>query len=123
MTPLRVLIASPDDGLRARVRAVVAMTGHQVVLESTTPFDALEACLEGRVEIAILDESMRSMRGSEVAAVLRDLRSRILTIVIHRGELTGDEELLALNPAREGFAEALANVLQGDPGRQARWSR
>jgi DNA-binding response OmpR family regulator len=120
MAALRVLIASPDDELRVRVAAVVAASDHDLTLESSTPFDALEACLEERVDVAILDEALHSMRGSELASVLRDLRSKVVTIVLHRGELTGDEELLALNPARDGFAEALANVLQDVSGRRSR---
>jgi len=111
LNSLRVIIASPDDGLRTHVAAIVARTGHEVVLECGTPFDALEASLEGRADLAILDERLRSVRGSELAALLRDLRSRVTTVVLHRGELAGDEGLLALNPVREGFAEALANVL------------
>ncbi|MDP9344108.1 MAG: hypothetical protein M3Q23_18845 [Actinomycetota bacterium] len=119
MTSLRVLIASPDDELRARVASVVATTRHEVALQYSSPFDALEACLEERVDVAVLDEALRSMRGSELASVLRDLRSKVVTIVLHRDDLSGDEGLLALNPAREGFDKALANVLQ-DAGSRAR---
>jgi CheY-like chemotaxis protein len=113
MSALRVLIASPDEEVRARVSGVVQATGHHVALEYDAPFDALEACLEGRADVAVLDEALRSMRGSEVASVLSDMHSAVVTIVLHRGELTGDEGLLALNPVREGFEGALANVLQG----------
>jgi DNA-binding response OmpR family regulator len=120
MGALRVLIASPDEELRARVAGVVASTEHQVALEMDTPFDALDACLEERADLAVLDEALRSMRGSEVASVLRDLHSKVITVVLHRGELTGDDGLLVLNPAREGFDEALANVLLDAGGRRAR---
>ncbi len=123
MSALRVLIASPDEELRARVAGIFAATGNRVALEFDAPFDALEACLEGRTDVAVLDEALRSMRGSEVAAVLRDLHSPVVTIVLHRGELIGDEGLLALNPAREGFEEALGNVLQDAGGRRAREAR
>ena len=118
MSVLRVLIASPDGELRARVAGVVAATENEVSVELDTPFDALEACLEDRFDVAVLDEALRSMRGSEVASVLRDLHSRVVTVVLHRGELNGDDGLLALNPAREGFDEALANVMRDAVGRR-----
>jgi len=113
MTSLRVLIASPDDAMRARVAEVVSSRDHRIVLESAAPFEALEACLDGNVDVAILDDALRSMRGSEVAAVLGDVRTEVATIVLYRGEVYGDEGFLALNPLREGFDEALANVLDG----------
>jgi len=120
MAELRVLIASPDVGLRARVAGVVTASNHHVALEFDTPFDALEACLEDRVDVALLDEALRSMRGTEVASVLRDVHSPVVTVVLHRGELSADEVLLALNPSREGFEEALGNVLRDAGGRRRR---
>ena len=70
--------------------------------------------------MAVLDEALRSMHGSEVASVLRDLHSPVVTVVLHRGEMTGDDGLLALNPTREGFEDALENVLQDAGSRKAR---
>jgi DNA-binding response OmpR family regulator len=120
MDHLRVLIASPDEHLRARVARVVGLTNNHVALEFDAPFDALEACLEGRADIAVLDEALRSMRGSEVATVLQELHSPVVSIVLHRGELNGDEGLLALDPSRDGFEDALGNVLDDTGGRRTR---
>lgn len=90
---------------------MVAATENEVALQLDAPFDALEACLEDRVDLAALDEALRSMRGSEVASALRELHSKVVTLVLHGGELSGDEGLLVLDPSREGFDEAPANVL------------
>src|SRR5437867_10627066 len=116
MTSLRVLIASPDDALRARVAAVVSTRDHRIVLESALPFEALEACLDGNVDVAILDDALRTTRGSEVAAVLADIRPEVWTIVLQRGELGGDQVFRSLNPYREGSEAAPADLRDGAGG-------
>jgi hypothetical protein len=115
-----VCIASPDEHLRARVGAVVASLGHELTLEAQASFEALEASVEERVDVAILDESLSPTPGSAIAEVLRDVRSSVVTVVIHRGELSGHDALKVLNPLLEGFDEALANVLETAERRRGR---
>src|SRR5438874_772688 len=102
MSDIRVLSASPEDELRARVRTNVTSGGHRAALELPGAMDALDACMQGQVDVAILDQFLSPISGSEIAAMLRDLGSPVSVVVLHRGELSGEEAFTALNPTREG---------------------
>ena len=111
MRRLKVIVASPDDGLSSRVATLLANRGHHVVGQCGTSIEALEACFDESADLAVLDDRLSTVRGSEIAKVLRDLDSPVAAVVIHEGDGSlADEPLLVLDPTRRGFEAALLNI-------------
>ena len=64
--PIRVLVADDEPHIRRLVRTIVESLGGQVVAEAGDGEQALARCLEGDVELAILDINMPRLTGEEV---------------------------------------------------------
>jgi hypothetical protein len=109
---LRVGVATPDAELGPRVAALAEAAGHDVVLVTDAPFDAMEAAFSKEVEVLILDQEIQRLAGTEIAALVRSVSSAVDVVVLHRGELASADDLLVLDPTRPGFDEALSNVLE-----------
>jgi hypothetical protein len=108
---LRVGVATPDPQLAARITLVVTDAGHEMVLVSHSPFDAMEAAFSRSVEVLLLDQELQRLTGSEIATVVRSVGTTASVVVLHRGELASADDLLVLDPTRPGFDDALTNVL------------
>src|SRR5919197_968662 len=108
MRRLKVIVASPDAALLSRVASLLANRGHDVVGRCSTSIEALEACFDETADLAVLDDRLSTVRGSEIAKVLTDIESSVAAIVVHEGNGTlADESLLVLDPGRGGFEAAL----------------
>jgi CheY-like chemotaxis protein len=108
MMPRRVVVASPDPALIERVSSILSDAGHRVVRSCESPFEALDACLEATVDLAVLDQELPSITGAHIAAILGDLGSRVATVVLHRGDPSIlPREVSVLDPDRESFPAAL----------------
>jgi hypothetical protein len=120
MTPaarsLRVAVGSPHPDLAGRLADLVRGSGHEIAIETANPFELMEVCFEKGADLAVVDQDLLRVRGSEIAAILRDLRDPVPAVVLHRGELA-DADLLALDPTRPGFDHAFTNVLDELAGR------
>jgi len=124
--PLRVALGSPHPDLSGRLADLIRQAGHEIAIETANPFELMEVCFEKGADIAVVDQDLLRVRGSEIAAILRDLRQPVPSVVLHRGELA-DADLLALDPTRPGFDSAFTNVLSelardhrsGGPSRRA----
>jgi CheY-like chemotaxis protein len=111
MRRLKVIVASPDAALLSRVASLLANRGHDVVGRCSTSIEALEACFDETADLAVLDDRLSTVRGSEIAKVLTDIESSVAAIVVHEGNGTlADESLLVLDPGRGGFEAALLNI-------------
>jgi DNA-binding NarL/FixJ family response regulator len=111
MRQLKVLVASPDETLSSRTASLLANRGYQVVKRCATSIETLEACFEETADLVVLDDELRTVPGSRIAGVLKDLRSPVAAVVVQRGIGTpADESLLLLDPNREGYEAALLNI-------------
>jgi 2-phospho-L-lactate guanylyltransferase (CobY/MobA/RfbA family) len=111
MRQLKVIVASPDEALFTRTASVLANRGHRVLKRCTSSIEALEACFDEIADLAVLDDDLKTVSGSHIARVLRDLRSPVAALVVHRGNGgETDESLLILDPTRDGFEAALLNI-------------
>jgi CheY-like chemotaxis protein len=110
MQKLRVVVASGDDALCARTSGLLKNRGHLVVKQCASAIEALEACFEEAVDLAVVDEELPSISGTNIADILRDLRYPVSTVVLMRGDGRSPEgEGHVLDPTREGFEAALLN--------------
>jgi DNA-binding response OmpR family regulator len=116
---LQVAVATPDPELTARIAGAIGRAGHDVTLETDSPFDAMEAAFSHSIEVLVIDQEFRRLGGSQVAEVIRSVGTSVAVVVLHRGELATADDLLVLDPARPGFEEALANILERFVGRPA----
>jgi CheY-like chemotaxis protein len=111
MQKLRVVVASPDDALCARTSGLLTNRGHLVVKQCASAMEALEACFEEAVDLAIVDDELPSISGTHIAEILRDLRYPVSTVVLTRGDGRSPEgEGHMLDPTRDGFEAALLNL-------------
>jgi CheY-like chemotaxis protein len=113
---LRVAVASPDPALTERVAGLVRTAGHEVTLATDSRVDAMEAAFSHSVEVLVLDHELERPAGLEIAGVVRSLGSAVAVVVLHRGELAADDDILTLDPDRPGFHDALGNALDGLAG-------
>ena len=65
-----VLVADDDDDMRLILRIALESQGHRVT-PVTNGDDALEACLTGRFDLALLDVTMPGLEGPEVVSRVR----------------------------------------------------
>jgi two-component SAPR family response regulator len=112
MRPLRIIVASPDEAVVARTASVLANRGHRVVKRSSASIDAMEACFEGTVDLAVMDEDLQGISGSRIAEVLLDLRSPVAAVVLDRGNAVDTHgPVLTIDPDSDRFEAALLNLV------------
>ena len=66
----RILVADDDDDMRLVLQIALEQQGH-VVTQVDNGTDALEVCLTGDIEVAMLDVTMPGLEGPEVVARVR----------------------------------------------------
>jgi DNA-binding response OmpR family regulator len=66
----RILVADDDDDMRLVLQIALEQQGH-VVTQVDNGTDALEVCLSGDIEVAMLDVTMPGLEGPEVVARVR----------------------------------------------------
>jgi DNA-binding NarL/FixJ family response regulator len=104
----RILIADDHETVRSGLRAVLeGRVGWEVVAEAHDGNEAVAAAIEKRPDVAIVDYSMPSMTGAEVARRIRErqLVTEILIFTMH------DSNVLALEAFQAG---ARAFLLKSD---------
>ncbi len=77
-----ILVADDDDDMRLVLQIALELQGHTVT-EASNGTDALEVCLHGGVDVALLDVTMPGLEGPEVVARVRaDPERRGLPILL-----------------------------------------
>lgn len=71
VTAATILVADDQDDLRMLVRMRLVKQGGWTVIEAANGSDALERCLGGGIDLAVLDERMPGRTGLEVAREIR----------------------------------------------------
>jgi DNA-binding NarL/FixJ family response regulator len=100
--PSTVLIVDDHAGFRRAARAILEADGYQVVGESATGGDALEAAARVRPALVLLDVCLPDMNGIEVAGRLTAADGDHAVILISSRDALDYEPLLAGCGAR-GF--------------------
>lgn len=84
--PPRVLVADDDPAIRLICATWLSLDGYEVI-EATNGQDALDLALTGAPDAVLLDISMPTLDGFDVAAALRaDDRTRDVPLVFLTGE-------------------------------------
>jgi DNA-binding NarL/FixJ family response regulator len=119
---IRVLIADDHAVVRYGLRALLELSGSEVVGEAEEGRQALRLARELQPDVAILDVTMPGLNGIDVAAVLReecpDLRAVILSMHsdsehVHRAFAAGASAYLLKGSASEEIVEAVRAVHAG----------
>lgn len=113
MHKLRVVVATPDQELQTRTSELLAERGHLVVKRCQTAIEALEACFEEVVDLAVVDEDLPSISGSHIAEIVRDLRYPVSIVVMMRGPLDAGPDITTVDPSDGRFEAALLRVTDG----------
>ena len=106
--PLRTIVASSDPELRDRATAALREGGATSVRHFEVAIDAMEACFESEVDLAVLDEDLSGVRGSEIAVILQDVGQDIESVVVVRSEGQAPPRVASVHWADPGFDAALA---------------
>ena len=116
--PFRAVVASADAEVRARVERVLRASGATTVLRCETAVEAMEACFEVGVDMAVLDEELSGVRGSEIAAILHDIAQEVEPVVLTRGERPGTDitSIELASPDFEAALLALATAVRRGSG-------
>jgi DNA-binding NarL/FixJ family response regulator len=119
---VRVLLADDHAVVRFGLRALLEMSGMEVVAEAGEGREALRLVEELAPDVAILDVTMPGLNGIEAAAVLRE-RSPATRVVIlsmhsnrehvHRALAAGASAYLLKGSASEEIVEAIRTVSMG----------
>jgi DNA-binding NarL/FixJ family response regulator len=119
---IRVLLADDHTVVRFGLRALLEMSGMEVVAEAGEGREALRLAGELAPDVAILDVTMPGLNGIDAAVVLRE-RSPDTHIVIlsmhadsehvHRAFAAGAAAYLLKGSASEDIVEAIRSVVAG----------
>jgi DNA-binding NarL/FixJ family response regulator len=100
--PSTVLIVDDHAGFRRAARALLEAEGYQVIAESATGGDALEAADRERPTLVLLDIGLPDIDGIRVAALLT-AADRNLTVVLTSSRDAADYEPLVDSCGARGF--------------------
>lgn len=120
-TPLRILIADDEPPARARLRSLVAETGHQVCAEAGNADETLAALSDCRPDVLLLDIQMPGEDGIALAHRLTTSHPSVAVIMV---TAYPDHALEAFEAAAHDYllkpvrAERLARALQRVEGRR-----
>ena len=123
MSLIRVLLADDHSLMRAGMRALIKdMPGFEVIGEAQDGAEALRLIEELRPDLALLDISMPSLNGLEVAARASKEHPRTRTVIVsmhaaeeyvHRALLAGAAGYLLKNAADGELEQAMRAVARG----------
>jgi DNA-binding NarL/FixJ family response regulator len=99
----RVLVADPNDVMRAKIRSLIEKAGWEVVGEAADGQECIEKVDFLTPDLVILDLSMPVKNAIQAAAEIRTLRrsTKLLVFTVHDSDVVRDEVLRA---GIDGFA-------------------
>ncbi|MFN2544869.1 MAG: response regulator [Actinomycetota bacterium] len=106
----RIVIASADPALRARILDLLSSVPIEVVREPITGDQALLACTTEEIDAAVLDQDLPGTAGSDVADLVRDVGGGVDVVVVYRGDRPEDEPN-ALDVSGPDFDRALLSAI------------
>jgi DNA-binding NarL/FixJ family response regulator len=119
---IRALLADDHAVVRYGLRALLELSGVQVVAEAADGREALRMAEEYQPDVAILDVAMPGLNGIDAAAVLRERCPHTRVVIlsmhsdaehVHRAFAAGASGYLLKGSASEEVVEAARAVLRG----------
>jgi DNA-binding NarL/FixJ family response regulator len=119
---VRVLLADDHAVVRFGLRALLEMSGMEVVAEAGEGREALRLAEELAPDVAILDVTMPGLNGIDAAVVLRERSPKTRVVIlsmhsntehVHRALAAGASAYLLKGSASEEIVEAIRTVTMG----------
>jgi DNA-binding NarL/FixJ family response regulator len=121
---IRIVLADDHSILRAGLSAMLSSTAEfTVVAEASTGKEAIEAVIEFKPNLLLLDISMPLMNGTEAIRLVkrRSRNTKVLIMTMHRGEeyvrmamSGGADGYILKDDTREELLSAIHHVMKGN---------